>query len=174
MQSLGLNNSKFPSASSISKGSIHKLSYNTLSLSSKSTPTRSMDKPVFSIRNPKPASAIPSPCVMSTCGTKPKSALYNLNADAISIPEGSSNTRRLLPYIYVCIDHEEYGLPALTPILSDNVDTRYLLEASGNYYLYNQISDTLYRFDWPTELSKIVPALGGDWKNIEITEMELL
>lgn len=178
IQSLGLNNSRFPSASSILKGSIRKPSSNTLSLSSKLTLNGSMDKPALSIRNPKPnpkpASAIPNPIDFSICGTNPKSALYNFPVDAISIPEGWSNTRLLLPYIYLCIEPEEYGLPPLTPILCDDVDTRYLLEASGNYYLYNHVSDTLYRFDRPTELSRIIPALGGDWKNIKITEMELL
>lgn len=219
IQSLGLNNSKFPSASSILKRSIHKPISNTLRLSSQSVPNRSMDKPAFSIRNPNPASSIPdlsiskrvfitsnlppgsikneridklaltnggiphravnasnfndpgSPSGYDLYGRKP---LNNPTVDAISVPKGWSNTRLVLPYICQCFEPEEYGLPSLNPILCDDVDTRFLLEASGIYYLYNQVSDTLYRFDRPTELSSIVSALGGDWKNIKITEMELL
>lgn len=191
MQSLGLNNSNFPSASSILKRSIHKPISNTLSLSSKSTQNGSMDKPAFSIHNPDPASSIPNLSISNQAfinGNSPpwsirnepmalnksKSALNNPTVDAIAVPKGWSNTRLVLPYVCHYFEPEEYGLPPLNPILGDDADSRFLLEAGGNYYLYNPVSDILHRFDQPTELSSILSALDGDWKNIKITEMELL
>lgn len=62
----------------------------------------------------------------------------------------------------------------LNLILYDNVHTRYRFETSGQYYIYNQVSDTLYWFAQSTELSSIIPALENDWKNIKLTEIELL
>lgn len=60
MQSLGLNNRRFPSASSILNRYIHKPISNTSSLSSKSIQNGSIDKPAFSNRNLNPASSIPN------------------------------------------------------------------------------------------------------------------
>lgn len=121
--------------------------------------------------NPSTSNSSSSPSAYDLYGPKPKSVLNNPTLDAISVRKGWSNVSLFLPYICLCFEPEGYGLPPMNPILCDDVDTRFLLEASGNYYLYNHVSDTLYQINCPTELSSIVPAL-GDWKGIKITEME--
>lgn len=47
------------------------------------------------------------------------------------------------------------------------------MEGSGIYYIYNEVSDTLWLIDRPTGLANIVSAL-SDWKEITMTELELL
>lgn len=220
MQSLGLNNRRFPSASSILNRYIHKPTSNTSSLSSKPIQNGSMDKPAFINHNPNPAPPTPnlptwnqssitsnqppdsiqnepmskkdpflhaifhrlkaldsndpfSPSLYDLFGHKPISAPSNTSIDGVSVPEGWTNASLFLPYICMCFEPEGYGLPPMNPILCDYADTRFLLEVSGDYYLYNHVSDTLYRIDRPTKLSSIVSAL-GDWKGIKTTEMELL
>ncbi len=97
----------------------------------------------------------------------------NSTLDAMSMPKGWSNARPFLQSVCSCFDPQVYGLPPMKAILCDNMDTRYLLEASGSYYMYNEVSDTLWQIDRPTKLVNIVSAL-SDWKNITMTELELL
>lgn len=91
----------------------------------------------------------------------------------MSIPDGWSNASPFLPSVCLSFDPKEYGLPPMKAILCDDMDTRYLLEASGIYYMYNDVSNTLWQIDRPTGLANIVSAL-GDWKEITMTELELL
>lgn len=45
-------------------------------------------------------------------------------------------------------------------IICDDMNTSHLLEGSGIYYIYNEVSGTLWQIDRPTALS--------DWKEITL------
>lgn len=105
--------------------------------------------------------------------SRPHIPLNNPTLDSVSIPKGWYNASPFLPYVCLSFDPEEYGLPPMKAILCDDMEMRYLLEASGIYYMYNDVSNTLWQIHRPTGLPNIVFALGY-WKKIAMTEMDLL
>lgn len=97
----------------------------------------------------------------------------NPTLDAMFIPKSWSNTHPCLQSVCSSFDPEEYGLPPMKAIICDDMNTRHLLDGSAIYYIYNEVSDTLWQIDRPTGLASILSAL-SDWKEITLTELELL
>lgn len=138
----GFSNCNLNSAPSIPNLSIRKTASNTSNMALGYVQNGLMNKPASN------NSAIPhlamyasnSDNPVSRSGFGPQEVEHKLTPnnptlDAMSIPKGWSNASPFLSSVCTCFDPKEYGLPPMKAILCDDMDTRYLLEASGTYYI---------------------------------------